>query len=737
MSKYIGGEIMTENNNSTNIKNINIEQPNTTADCYILEELLPENFYSDSSFHNPYTFWDFPEINARESITPYSIGDIKSPETFSGVLELKVTLESPLLIKAGYSNEECCKIRNNKKIYNNINEHKKYKALTIGDDVIVPASSVRGSLRYLMTLITDGPLLKIDNNEYLSQGRDINLGNDKKKLFLAQVIKKGAHNRDGEIMLGETKLIKFSLLNNFYKEENGVCLERPSIENNTVKYFVTFDNNNKLESIEKIDKYESSPHEKNTWVLKLSGEPIDNDGVDKEEALFKQYPDNKKNKIRINKKLWAQYQSRHRSNNCFRSSLKKGDLIWLEPQNSNITRINNDRQIKSLQWARLGRKGTHLKSLLKNQFKNSSRPSGSIHLYPDSERTDGRVHLTTNLFGQVTANNNRNNSNISFAARIRPDNLVFQDTKDMLNKQPLTLPVLSSPNPGCLAFYRKAVSPDTVSAEDPLRGYKVYRTSKHAGFSDDKAPWRYQNQGNYKDDEETLKPEQQKFNFSAQLLPEKNGENATTGTLNLSLRGVSSRELAILLACCSTKWRLGGGKPLGLGLCSVEPVALLDETGETVPDFTDTYDLSKHCGKIEADRIKGQIDHWEKTQLPVEDLKYPRAVEVNKNKTRKEGLSWFKNNANPKFPKNDPTECKGLKKTYVVKDESNNKAVAIPGQLLPDFDPAGNDTLFGYDVIYDTNHRRKITLCLPGEGDGINVDTFDSDGIKPPETENS
>ena len=45
-------------------------------------------------------------------------------------------------------------------------EHKTYQALTIGNDVIVPATGVRGALRTLMTILTGGTLGYLNDDDF-------------------------------------------------------------------------------------------------------------------------------------------------------------------------------------------------------------------------------------------------------------------------------------------------------------------------------------------------------------------------------------------------------------------------------------------------------------------------------------------------------------------------------------------------------------------------------------------
>jgi hypothetical protein len=69
----------------------------------------------------------------------------ETEDRFTGILELEVTTRSPLLT---------CNPSAIKEEYG----HKTYEALTIGDDVIVPATGIRGSLRTLLPVLTGGTL---------------------------------------------------------------------------------------------------------------------------------------------------------------------------------------------------------------------------------------------------------------------------------------------------------------------------------------------------------------------------------------------------------------------------------------------------------------------------------------------------------------------------------------------------------------------------------------------------
>ena len=103
-------------------------------------------------FYNPYTFMPFNDEGiAREKPTIISLDEYENGSLFTGLLRLKIKTLSPLM---SCSPEEY-QSKENK-------NHKEYRALTINNDVIVPATSVRGALRHMMTAITGAALTNID-----------------------------------------------------------------------------------------------------------------------------------------------------------------------------------------------------------------------------------------------------------------------------------------------------------------------------------------------------------------------------------------------------------------------------------------------------------------------------------------------------------------------------------------------------------------------------------------------
>ena len=167
---------------------------------------------------------------------------------------------------------------------------------------------------------------------------------------------------------------------------------------------------------------------------------------------------------------------------------------------------------------------------------------------------------------------------------------------------------LASPHPGCLAFYRDNPDPKSVSSADSLKGYKVYRTTKEDGKA---GPWNYDVQPIYKPGGKAIFPAGERENvFSSELLAP-----GAKGYLEISFRSLTKDELSLLMAACSVPWRLGGGKPLGLGLCRVTGSKVVNEFGENLE-----YDAPEFSKLVD----KKRLDYWIASQEPVAKLRYPR-----------------------------------------------------------------------------------------------------------------
>ncbi|MDA1230613.1 MAG: RAMP superfamily CRISPR-associated protein, partial [Planctomycetota bacterium] len=572
------------------------------------------------AFHNPYTFLPFGKSPRRHPPTPFSIGEHETDRQ-SGVLELKISTVSPLLTcspKPALSKDD----------------HNMYRALTIGNDVIVPATGVRGALRTLTTVLTGGTLGYVDESLFLTQERDVPLGPAGKSspsgtpqnVFLAEVVSAGTANSPGQIRLGTTRLVKAENLENGFRNRK---LPRPTAGNRVTYLWanaVAEHGDDRHAEVSSLSEKQDAEHQ---WKVKLSGRPIN--PKSKREGLF--LPDGEIIDLPAN--FWADYQGRNR--HADHPELKRGDLVWLQPDDPDRSEITHFPHIKSLQWARWGRAGERFMDLLKDHHPD---------VIPDSLRDDGLVDEVTDLFGHIP-HVGQPHAAPAFSARVRPENLVFYDAKPKVALT--TLAPLSSPHPGCVAFYRDCSELDEFAPGRPLRGYKVYRNTKERG---DNAPWHYHVQGVYKDGK--LKDNgnaQQKINQTCELLNE-----GITGTLRIAFRDLSKRELALLLLTCSVDWRLGGGKPLGLGHCRVVSADMIRETGERsnlfsrLAENSEDYPPAANIGPYSeaVTDLAERAQLWHASQHPVDKLRYPRASVENKNTVTIGGHLWFGRHAQPR-----------------------------------------------------------------------------------------
>ena len=603
-------------------------------------------------FHNPYTFVPFGTQPVRSVPTLLS-ADESDRSRFTGVLRLRVRTLSPLLSCMPTQTEGV------------------HAITSIGDDVVVPATGVRGALRTLMTVLTGGTLGYVDPMLWLTQGRDLNLGprgqssppGTPERVFLARVVTPGGPTRAGTVELN-AMTDPLVLATELSRQLYGMDEQRPQ--------------QNKRRGVVEV---------KAGQTARLSGRPINQRG--KREGLFK--PSDKE--VVLKPELWEAYMGRHAHADF--PELKEGDLVWLEPRTPSLDQIRDGNDVASIQWARWGRRGERLLDAIRTRH---------AAVLPDSLRDDGLVDEVTNLFGQIP-DKNAPLAAAAFAARIRPDNLVFRDTAKSKVERGVQLAPLMQPHPGCLGFYRDNKDLDQISQADPLRGYKVYRTTKERGAS---APWHYATQGVY-GEKGALQPPS-KVSRKCDLLHE-----GVEGELSLSLRALSKRELALLLAACSVDWRLGGGKPLGLGHCRVMHAELVDEFGtsrlswkaadSTAPDRESPSPLpAEYAASIEP-QLSERLFFYQATQRPVARLRYPRAVKSNSNKSNRGGQNWFQRHASPKKveDRNDG-RIRGLQVFRVTGDlAASLGSTQVKAQRLPDFDPKNpfGDLLYGYDCWTD------------------------------------
>lgn len=606
-------------------------------------------------FHNPYNFVPFAKgAPVRDKPTPRTADELADErDRFTGILELEVTTVTPLLSSAADPDVR--------------NDHKVFQALTVGPDVIVPATSIRGFLRGLLGLLRSDPLTHLDEWLYLCNDRDINLGptqTDKdRRAFLAKVVRPGSPTSAGEIELGETELRPFDELEAAARQ-SGIRLRRPDSNGNQPGYWAALG----TEGVSKVSESESTGC---PWQVKLSGRPIKPKG--KREGFFRSGGV----RVTLPPRYWAEYASRHR--HAVRPALKKGDLVWLEPRDEHAAAIRGADDIASLQWARWGRRGTPIGKAVRPEF------------HPDATRNDGLVSMTTDLFGQAPTGDNKGVPN--FAGRVRPENLVFRDAAASLG-EPVPLAVMGQPHPGCYAFYRS-------QQDGKMNGYKVYRAADPAAAE---KPWLFKTQGVYNEDGRLDSNHRQKINISAQLLPE-----SRAGTLRLAVRALSEDELANVLMLCHVPWRIGGGKPLGLGSCAVRLVRMLDETGAEVP-----------VPEGWMDRLAPLVERialWEDSQRPVSKLRYPRAASKNRNKVQRGGHVWFNRMAMPKKggsnQKIEPGRLQAVRLSGELAEAAGTHAVS--GQSLPAM-AKGNadaDLLYGYDIFIPQTPEGRAAKEIP------------------------
>lgn len=716
------------------------------------------------AFHNPYTFVPFHYENVfknKNEPTLLTADEKLEEERHTGVLRLTLKTATPMLIKSGETLKEREARKANRKHKKEDEAHKEYEALTIGDDVIMPSTSIRGFLRYLMTLVTSSPLSYLDKELYLCQGRDLNLGPDEiQEVYMARVVKPGHYERSGVIRMGRVKLVPLHIIHaavarfqNSKIHSEGAARAYDDWKKSTKEFKAAkkakspslneirkenFDHERKLNDITKkhekdlrMDSYrgpkgeklygwyegtellltENANDKKIEFELRLSGRPIKLAG--KKEAIFW---DNHGHDMDIPPHIWAAYMNRYKFGD--RSELKKGDLVWVEKY-PNSPEIESHQDIVSLQWARWGRQGTGITDVIPRD------------MFPDWMSEEQVFSFISDLFGIVSPD--KDATCLALASRIRPENCVFKNAKSKLNK-PMPLAVMGVPHPGCRPFYRQTSSPDTVSSQDKFRGVKIYRTTKEEG---DKAPWNFKEQGTY-DNGTVAKGEESKVTFSAPLL-----QAGAEGELTIAFRSLSKEEIALLLAVCQVPWRLGGGKPLGLGLCHIESMELLDEDGEMMfvdrsgwkkPEDGADIELPEDLLPSLKDACKERLDYWKMTQEPVAKLRYPRCCSKNNNNLQRGGHQWFSKCASPK--KAGDGEALGLEPIYVcgeLKDNVRNSGVnnsnsgqeidLISGQILPQFDPEHplDDVLYGYDIVFDENQREKHPFNTKK-----NVDSFPS-----------
>lgn len=594
-------------------------------------------------FHNPYTFIPFegrPERNAPTLRTK----DEVEKERLSGVLEMEIVTERPLMT-----------IHSNFKETNSTPE---LKVLKINQDVIVPSTAVRGHLRNLMTILTSGTLGNLDPELYVCRGRDVQLGPSDKdssvpeKVFIAKVISPGNANRSGKIQVGRALCRNDMPLR---KDFEGIWRNLESLKSPI--HVAMVDTNGR----KRPEKFNEAKHKgKIKWEVKISGRPIKQKG--KREGIFA--PDPTIPELTIPPALWKAYSARNVHGT--RTELRKGDLVWLQAKDPQRG-IRAEEDILSFQWARWGKQGKSFAEMVPGDY------------LPDYVNKDLKVDMVSDLFGQVP--NDGSKDIPSLEGRIRPENLVFRDAAAEIMHD-VELAPMSAPHPGCSTFYQKG---------GEFRGYKVYRTAKEG----DKA-WEYSTQPIF-NGSKMKSFNQQKVARKADLL-----KPFQKGALRIAFQGLSEQELAVLVAACSCKWRLGGGKPLGLGLCktNIRKILIMDDAGEISERNPDSCVIH---GPLAA-KVEKQRRYWEASQNPVEKMRYPRAAKTTNSNVQRGGHQWFGTFSVLKKNANQSNKFQTLAISESLRQKLQITEKSIDGQILPDFDPKNwnADLLYGYDCEIKT-----------------------------------
>ena len=615
-------------------------------------------------FTNPYSFIPFSsKAPSRKEPTPRTIGEVE--ERYSGILQMKVNLNSPLL------SPEAEAINADQK-----DAHKSYRALTIDDSVIYPATGVRGALRNLMTVITGGSLRYLDNEMFLCDGRWETNSRNEKNLQLGCITKVGNRNRSGTIVLGSRKSLRVEKLEKLFSAQN----EKLNDHRDDRVIWVKCDSDLKDIQFAFNEKKAPAGYDR---MLKLSGRPVGS----RDKVLIKKewvFTPNFDREITIPPEIWVEYQSRYLHGP--HDELKTGNLLWIEPFDEGNQPISHGGEVQSIQWAKWGKEGDRLRDRIPETIK----PDYSIG-------SNNLVDEVTNLFGQVCPDKKYIDKAPAFSGRIRPDNAVFRNAIGKLKK--VTLSPLQPPHPGCKAFYRE-------NSLTNIKGYKVYRTTNEKGND---APHHYERQPVLK---KGLPQEKyQKINKTVELL-----SADATGLLSISFNALSKREYALLRLICSLPQRFGGGKPFGLGSCSLELVAVKNEFGKIISDPVPNW-------QTKVTDLKERVALYNFSQQPVDKLRYPQAVSENGHTITRAGHVWFSKNAGLGQDKYK------LRSKPVKRDSSLYKQIGsnrLDPQPLPELtlEPDG-DLLYGYDLMFrgksvyrQGNHKiEELTDAVPFEPD--------------------
>lgn len=647
-------------------------------------------------FCNPYNFIPFREQPLPRAAPTPRCADDRERERFTGCIELELELVTPLL-----SSDPTPQLRPLGQQQQG-KEHKVYQALTVSGHPVLPATGVRGALRSMLEAICGAGVAVLADHIWLWEGRHAN-GRIGENAVLAEIVEPGGIGRPGRIRLGETRSFisatssidphdrtakhqwqwKHACLQNAHgKIDDPASLDRQCAvwANETFTSFIV------------ATPAHLQPNALHPWRVKVSGKPVPPPArhpmtqrpielAQKEDAAFRRLPDSPE--IEIPAALWEEllgvnYGGLLDQRSKLGGPLKPHDLIWviLKPEHT-VAQLGGEMNIRAehircLSWTRWPRQGSPLHKRMPQ------------YTHPPGWSADGTVDGVADLFGAVPLGPGRAAKRLAaFAGRIRPDNLVFPS--DTIIERGIALAPLLPPHPSNRAFYRQSQDPETVCCADNyvdqngnlkqsphpadwLRGYKVY-LAPPAGDR----PWPYREQPVFGPDGQALPPHTQ-VNRTVDLIAA-----GSRGRVTLAVRGLSAAECALLrrITAPGFPWRLGGGKPLGLGCARVVSATWRDEQGRPLPEAQlAAWDKVPIASRFGPD-LERRIGWWRRSQQPAPaKLRYPRAQGQQRG-----GHAWFNKLAKGKM--NQP---------WGLQEYADQ-----PGQLLPHLTEQ-DLTLPGYDA---------------------------------------
>lgn len=112
---------------------------------------------SKKTFINPYTF-----VSVKDEIKNKQNAESRKEESLlTGCIKCKLTVETPLAIPDALTKKEMVK------------EHFRYDAFRMGDEVVIPGSSIRGALRSVYEALTNSCMVTTNGEEHITKRSDL------------------------------------------------------------------------------------------------------------------------------------------------------------------------------------------------------------------------------------------------------------------------------------------------------------------------------------------------------------------------------------------------------------------------------------------------------------------------------------------------------------------------------------------------------------------------------------